>query len=553
MWIRNLVFGIGIAVGLVVLGRWLDPSPHVPDASRWASRVSWTEADRQVVARIDAQFEIAWREAELQVAQQAPSLILVRRLSLALTGTFPSLEELRVLERLPESERVDAWTDYLLADRRHSDYFAERIARSLVGVQDGPFLVFRRRRFVSWLGDQLHANRPYDSLVRDLLTDEGLWTDSPAVNFVSATLDQNADNQPDPIKLAARTTRAFLGLRIDCLQCHDDNLGTIDLGDPDGLRGGTQEDFHQLAAFFVNVRSSLRGIRDSAPDKEAAYRFQYLDADTQTDVPAVVPYRSDLLPATGTARDRLAQWITHPENKPFARAIVNRIWALLCGRPLIEPVDDLPLDGPFPPGLELLADDLVAHDFDLRRLIRVITRTRAFRNDSRGDFEILEEHERAWAAFPVTRLRPEQIAGAVVQSSSLDTINAQASVIERLTRFGDETEFVRRFGDLGEDEFNMTGGTIPQRLLLMNGKLVSERTRSNDLALNASAQIADLSSSDTNAVETAYLVVLTRRPTETELNHFTAKLAGLSKEARRQAIDDLFWVLVNGSEFFWNH
>ncbi|HRE99282.1 MAG TPA: DUF1553 domain-containing protein [Pirellulaceae bacterium] len=553
MLTRTFVFLTGVVGGVAALATWLYPRPHVPDSSLWLDRSAWTATDQQSVAAIDAEFARAWSDAGLQPADPADELVVVRRLSLALTGTVPSLEELRALEQLPADERIEAWTDYLLQDRRHADYFAERLARSLVGVQDGPFLVFRRRRFVHWLSEQLHENRPYDAIVRDLLTDEGLWTDSPAVNFVTATLDQNADNQPDPIKLAARTSRAFLGLRIDCLQCHDDNLGTIDLGDAAALRGGTQEDFHQLASFFGNVRSTLRGIRDEQPERMTDYQVKYLDAETETAVPRLVPYRQDLVSDDPIPRRALADWVTHPENQPFARAIVNRVWALMTGRPLTESVDDIELYGPFPAGLDALAADLVRRDYDLRHLIRTIARTRAFRTDSRAAFEITEEHERLWAVFPVTRLRPEQIAGGIIQASSLRTINGQAGVFARLTRFGQENEFVDRFGDLGEDEFNMTGGTIPQRLLLMNGELVGERTRSSDLILNASAQVALLAPDDRSAVETAYLITLTRRPTDEERAAFERRLEGTSGDERRRVVEDLIWVLVNGSEFFWNH
>lgn len=550
---RTVVFILGMVVGLALLIGFLYPRPHVPDPDRWAQRGAWSEADQARLDAIDQEFRAAWSEAEMEAAPVADSLTLARRLSLALTGTIPSLEEIRALEALPEADRIDAWTEYLLRDPRHADYFAERLARSLVGVEDGPFLVYRRRRFVHWLGEQLAANRPFDQVVEQLLSEEGLWTDSPAVNFVTVTLDQNNDNQPDPIKLAARTTRAFLGLRIDCLQCHDDNLGTINLGDAEDPHGGTQADFHQLAAFFGQVRSGLRGVRDLTGDNREDYMVQYLDAEAEEPVAPTVPFRSDLLEQTENPRRDLARWITHRENRPFARAQVNRIWALMCGKPLVEPIDDLPLHGPFPPGLELLASDFIEHDYDLQHLIRMITRSQAFRVDSRASFEITEAHEKAWAVFPMTRLRPEQIAGSVIQSSSLSTINSQASVVQRLTRFGQENDFVERFGDLGEDEFNMIGGTIPQRLLLMNGELVSERTRPNGLRLNASSQIAAFAADDSSAVEVAYLTVLTRRPSPNELRVFSERLQGKVGDERMNELEDLVWVLMNGSEFFWNH
>jgi hypothetical protein len=177
------------------------------------------------------------------------------------------------------------------------------------------------------------------------------------------------------------------------------------------------------------------------------------------------------MPEKGPPRSRLADWITAKENKTFARTLVKRFWTLLFNKPLITPVDDIPLEGPFPPGMELLAEDFIAHDFDLHRLIRVITSTRVFEASSLTDQPEAEAH---WAAFPVTRLRPEQMAGSVIQAASLGSIDSEAHVLFRIKRDIDVGNFVKRYGDKGEDDFDNAGGTIPQRLLLMNGNMVTD-------------------------------------------------------------------------------
>src|SRR5262249_28962175 len=159
----------------------------------------------------------------------------------------------------------------------------------------------------------------------------------------------------------------------------------------------------------------------------------------------------------------------------------------------------------------ILADDLVAHGFDLRRLIRVIAATEVFRRDSAAEHEITEGHERAWAAFPLTRLRPEQAVGAALQSASVATVNAEAHILVRSLRATQQNDFVQPYGDSGEDEFDGGGGTIPQRLLLMNGGLVREKIKEGPF--NASTRISWLAPDDARAVEAAYLAVLTRRPT----------------------------------------
>lgn len=493
------------------------------------------------LARVDAEFAEEWRRLRLTSAARADDLTLLRRLSLALTGTVPSVEEIRAAEARPAGDRIQWWLSHLFADARSTDYLAERIARVVVGVEDGPFIVYRRRRLVSWLREQIHANRPYDALVKDLLTATGICTSQPAVTFVTATVDQNNDDEgPDEVKLAARVSRASLGVRFDCGQCHHDKFGDR----------WKQQDFHQLAAFFAGTGMSPTGVRD---DPAKAYEFRYLGrADAET-VPPKVPFHAELLPADGPLRERLATSVTHSDNRPFARTLVNRAWALLFNRPLVKPIDSLPLDGPFPPGLETLADDLTARGFDFQRLLRLIAATRMFQLDSRGETASppAPGAESAWAVFPLTRLRPEQVAGNILQASNLRAIDADSHFVARLIRHLQQKDFVTRHGDLGRDEFDEFGGTIPQRLILMNGQLVHERTK-EDLVFNAATRIGVVTKNRRTAVEAAYLAILTRRPGPEELRHFTERLrSGTGKRADRMA--DLCWTLFNSTEFSWNH
>jgi hypothetical protein len=505
----------------------------------------------QVVAQVDREFRDYWAENDLQVAEPADELLIARRLSLALVGTVPSLEEIRAFESRPADQRLQWWLSYLLQDDRYPDYIAERLARAFVGVENGPFIIYRRTRFVSWLSDQLAANRPYDQIIHDLVTSEGLWTDSPAVNFFTVTVDQNGTKQPDPIRLAARTSRAFLGMRIDCLQCHDDQLGTINFVDDKGMRGGTQHDFHQLAAFFAETQMVGTGVRDQ---KNQSYKYKYLGAENEVVVEPVVPFQTDLLPASGTRRERLAHWLTAKDNRAFARAIINRTWGLMFGKPLVDPVDSIPLtSSDARPGMELLTDDFVEHGYDLRRLIRVIASTEVFQRDWRADFEVTPLHESRFAVFPLNRLRPEQVSNSVVQAVTLDTINSGSHVVQRISMFGQRTEFLKRFGDRGEDEFNDEAGTIPQRLVMMNGEMVTSTTEPNGLVLNAPSQISRLTSDDARAVETLFLVTLSRRPNERELDFFVKKLAGRKDQERDEAIQDMYWLYFNSTEFGWNH
>ncbi len=529
-------------------------------AAFWGSVRSWSERQpRPMVAldvnsvqatarRVDVAFQKSWDDAGLQHAEPAPKLIVARRIALGLTGTIPSVEEIRRFESWPEDARTVLWLRETLADRRSADFIAERLARAFVGVEDGPFLLYRRRRFVSWLSDELAANRPYDRIVNQLISGNGLWTDSPATNFVTVTIPPGEEDAgPDANKLASRVARAFLGIRLDCAECHDHPFESWE-----------QRDFQSLAAFFGQTQQTLRGIRDTA----GQYTVEDRETGETKTIDCDVPYRPDLLPQRGSQRSRLAAWVTHPENRAFSREAVNRAWAMLFGRPLVDPIDNLGIDGDVSPALDILATDFVAHGYDFRRLIEVIASTEVFQQDSRlpapaADSDVAadgptEAHETAWAVFPLTRLRPEQVVGALLQSASLSTIDSSSHIVVRLARAIGQNEFVKRYGDTGAEEFSEQSGTIPQRLLLMNGKIVHEKTK-DSLLTNAASRIAALAPDDETAVETAMLAVLTRRPDDVERARFVERLADTSGTSRRQRLGDIYWALLNSTEFAWSH
>ncbi len=522
---RCLLWSAGALLGLVAGVAVLALAAQAPGPRAAPPDATVAEA----AGRVDQIMQEAWQAAGLEALPPADSMLVARRLYLALCGTLPSLEEMRALEKRPPETRASDHLERLLGDRRFADYFAERLARAFVGTQDGPFLIYRRRRFVYWLSDQLAKSRPYDELVRELLTAEGLWTDQPATNYITA-------QERDPIRLAARTARAFLGLRIDCAQCHDHPFARW-----------KQRDFQGLAAYFAEVQPTVTGIADRGGE------FKVEDRETKEErvVPPAVPFDAGSLGDAARRREHLARWVTSRENPYFAQAIANRVWTLVFGQGLVEPVDDLEADPRVSGVLEVLADDFRAHGYDLRRLIRVIAATRAFGTDSAGAADVSPEQQNLFAAFPLTRLRSEQIAGSLIQISSLRTVDADSHVLVRFFRVLNSSEFVNRYGDAGEEELSVHTGTIPQRLVMMNGKTPRERTEAN--LVNAAGRIAALAPSDEARVRIAYLVCLSRVPTADEAAHFVERLRGLRAKPRGLAVEDMLWALVNATEFSWNH
>jgi Protein of unknown function (DUF1549)/Protein of unknown function (DUF1553) len=527
------------------------------------------------VQAVDRLFESAWKESGRAPATPADDLQVLRRLTLSLCGTIPSLEEIREFESSPSPDRLDQWTSRLLGDSRFADYFAERLARSFVGNEMGQFVIYRRDRFSDWLRQQLSKNAPYDETVRQMISGTGLWTDHPATNYITVAI---ANGELDENKLAGRTVRAFLGQRIDCAQCHDHPFAEW-----------KQAQFQGIAALFGQTQNSLVGIEDKS---QKTYTVEDRKTLKKHVVEPSVPFHPEWLPASGTRREQLAAWVTHPDNRRFERATANRIWGLLFGKPFHAPVDDLP-DPPAEADrdlLDLLGADFRAHHCDLRRMIRVIVASRAFRLDSAGDDADMAAEKpmtskrpadsrstaapaSAWnndgdktgdtgnpapadplgdlARFPVTRLRPEQLIGAMLQARSLRTIDQNSHLFVRATRFFQANDFVKEYGDLGENELDERSGTVSQALLRMNGKLAADAIKSDPL--NASARLSTFAGSDATCLEGCYLVALTRRPTPAESEHFLQQMAAAGPKGRSQVVEDIFWSLFNSPEFSWNH
>jgi hypothetical protein len=464
------------------------------------------------------------------VTPAAPELAVLRRLSLALHGTVPSLEEIREFEADRAADRLDRWTNRLLADPRYPDYMAERWARVFVGTDRGNPILFRRDRLVGWLSESLSAQVPMDRLVRDLIAGQGLWTDRPATNFVTAA---TVEGRIDCMKLAGRSVRAFLGQRMDCAQCHDHPFASWKQGQ-----------FEGVAAFFGTARLGLLGLRDDGGGLELQ--------DRKTLAPRRIrpafPFLAELAPKEGTARHRFAVWVTAPENRRFGRALANRLWGLLFGRPLVEPVDDIPDPPARPDRLDALAREFVGHGYDVKHLIRVITALPPFRAESLPHVGKIASE---WSSFPITRGRPEQLIGAIIQSSNLRTVDQSAAFLKRVIRLLREADFVRQFGDLGEAELSAGNGTIPQRFLLLNSRLVRELTAAN--LFTAGGRIAAGAVSAEELVELCYLISLTRRPTSQELAAILPQLRGIRGRERKERTEDILWALINTTEFSWNH
>ncbi len=483
-------------------------------------------ADRQeaaaLAARIDQLINARLEAEKVPPAPPADDAEFLRRVSLDLTGRIPSVAQVRAFlaDRSPDKRQrlVDAMLESG-AFLRHFTHVWRAVL--LPDTATDPNLT---AGLETWLRQQLQANTSYDRMVRDLL--------KPGV---VPTFAQAYENKPE--NLAAATARLFLGVKLECAQCHRHPFAQW-----------TREQFWGLAAFFApspgaRVRgqqpvagAGARSIRIPGTDKEVPAKF--LDGKE--------PVWSEAL----SPRSALADWVTAPSNPFFARAAVNRLWAHFHGTGLVDPVDDLDEQNPasHPELLDELARQFVAHRFDLKFLVRAVVLSQTYQRTSRLTHPGQEEVHR-FARMAVRGLTAEQLFDSLAVATGFEE---PAPARGRSAGGKVRATFLARFAHPGArpTEFHLS---ILQALALMNGTLTAEATdleRSTTLAAVLDAPFMD----NAGRIDTLYLAALGRKPRPEEAARLLRYVEGGGVDRRpARALADVFWVLLNSGEFILNH
>jgi hypothetical protein len=355
----------------------------------------------------------------------------------------------------------------------------------------------------------------------------------------------------------AELSRIFLGLQIQCAQCHDHPTDRW-----------SREQFHQLAAFFPRtfVRPQRKGdqrtflvtsrefppFRKPPNDRHIGQVEHYM---SDLDDPAaqgmmmepvffVSGQRLELGTTDKDRRDALANWMTSPSNQWFAKALVNRIWAELTGHSFYPNVDDLGPDRQpvYPETLEYLASSFVANGHDLKWLFRTITSTDVYHRKSRSR----DDPSAATFTVPLQqRLRADQLFNALVGFLALDQTQI-ARRLDQAGRRGPRMIFNAVFGYDPSEPRDEVNGSVPQALTLMNGRMI-ERLISRRGPLGGLSRLLREFPQDEALVKELYLRALTREPSRRELAAVSGHLR--TADNRAEAFEDLIWALINASEF----
>jgi hypothetical protein len=527
---------------------------------------------------INTELEAGWKANKVTPSNYADDYEFIRRASLDIIGRIATAPELRTYFKDPPDKRRSLLIERLLKHEDYARHWANLWSNWLL-TRSGPFgRGLYHDQMALWLEDQFAQNKHYDEIVKGLLTAKGSNKDNGAVNFILAHVGEGIRNTRENAKrieeegrfemvpLTSRLTRLFLGIQVQCAQCHAHPFsGNL-----------KQKQFWGINAFLGQVRREGNPTmmrRDRAPptltlvDDEAVntdplafyeerngkvrmQRAEFLPSGDKTDGPRLDPKLQGL-----DRRKALADFIIGHEM--FPKAIVNRLWGLFFGRGFVNPVDDFN-DNNLPSNPELLnelASRFKHYNYDLKKLIHWITNSNAYHLSyvaNKTNDKV--EQEPLFSRMIMKSMTPEQLFESLMVATRAEQADSAA------TKNALRKEWLRNLIlNFGDDEGNevIFNGTVVQALLMMNGKDINDAIARKDkgtvaLALKTNRTLGGV-------ITELYLTALNRPPRPMEMNLVINRMALRSAFAAKDRaapaakFEDLFWALLNSNEFILNH
>jgi hypothetical protein len=505
-----------------------------------APNVFGAPLDAPALARhIDEAIDACLRVEKVAPSPRCEDAEFVRRVYLDIVGHIPPAEKAAAFLDSREPNKRAQLIEDLLASNEYGKHQADIWqALLLQRTSDNRFISFDK--MTQWLEKAFNDNKPWDQMVRDILTAQGDMDDNGAVTYFLAHLT--------PDKLTDNATRVFLGVQLQCAQCHNHPFTKW-----------KQDEYWGMAAFFTKVRINgnprqiARQGGTLVVSENGKGRPLPLPISAKRVPPKFLQGEQPQLVSSDAYRPVLAKWMTSPQNPYFSRAMVNRLWAQFFGRGLVNPIDDMHEGNP-PSHPQLLADlsaQFTASGFDVKQFIRALCNSEAYQRTSKPNTSNRDAAPELFSRMAVKVLTPEQLYDSLVQVLGAPTPEnfrrrqgVAAAAAARLRNITPRMVFVAFFK--GEDNAEPTEyqAGIPQVLRLMNSPQLNNTTML--------APLLKSGKTPEQIIEYLYLATLSRRPTAPEMQR-TLALVHKHADEPRQAYGDILWVLLNSSEFTLNH
>ena len=476
----------------------------------------------------------------------------IRRVTLDIAGRLPTDAETRTFFANQDSDRREQVIESLLRSPEYADFFANKWTAMLKNRRDDASDMTSNFAFYAWVRDSLLANKPYDQLVRELLAATGTVIANPPVAWYKRV--------KEPKQQLEDVAQLFLGVRMQCAQCHHHPF-----------ERWSQDDYYGFAAFFMQVGrkpSATRG-EDLIFHKRGVAVATNIKSGAALKPAALGDAISEIAPDEDP-RLKLADWMSNPQNPFFAKAVVNRYWKHFMRRGLIEPEDDIRDTNP-PTNPELLAaleKRFVESGFDLKELVRIITRSNAYQLSSvPNEYNVADEQN--YSRYYPRRLQAEVLLDAIddLTGARTDFPNLPSgtrAIALPDNSYNNASPFLKVFGRPENESVceceRIQSSSLAQSLHLMNAgdikaKLATGGGRADRLARSESP-VED-------RIRELYEAAFSREPRDVEMKVAMDYLSELQVDAAGNPINpqasavnsfqDLIWALINTKEFLFNH
>ena len=479
--------------------------------------------------------------------------IFLRRVTIDLTGALPSVEDYRAFMADAAKDRRTALIDKLIASDGFTDLWtnlwAEMLRLKGGGYAPAATDTKAAEAYFDWIHEQMAKNRPLNEFVTDQVTGTGSNLSNGPANLYTMLVH---DVKFTPKSFASDFSQLFTGVRIQCAECHNHPFDRW-----------TQDDYYGWVSFFTGLQRKLGSeprefyIYDNPSAPPAKHIVD------ERPMPATVLGGEAPVPKGGDPRKALAAWLTSPKNSLFTHNLANRIWAHFMGRGLVEPLDDMRISNPptNKPLLDLLAARLASNGFNLRALARDICTSRVYQLSAKPNATNASD-DRQFSRSQLRRMRADVLLDAIVKATDgergFSAFPKGIKAIQFYPRSGGDTG-----GPFVGDSFLETFGRAP-RATVCACDTKMEPTLSQTLHFIA----GDTISGQINAgkvvpksitanrppeviIEDLYLRALSRKPDAQELKDLLELVGSNTRD--KKVYEDVFWGLLNSTEFIFNH
>ena len=495
----------------------------------------YEDSPKPQVNYIDELVNLKLKKLRIDPSGRASDEAFLRRAFVDLVGQVPTEEEYNSYMSSTEPDKRDKLINELLSRKEFTEVWVSKWAEWLMMRSSNQTSPKSITLYYTWLSEQIAENVPLDKMVRGILGASGGTFKNPSTNFYQI--------EPDVLKVSENVAQIFMGMRVQCAQCHNHPFDRW-----------TMDDYYSFAAFFKQVG------RKQGEDYRETIVFNAGGGEVNHPVGGRVmpPVFLGGGPADVAGKDRrevLADWLASPKNPYFAQNFVNRIWHHFFGIGIVEPVDDVRVSNPASndPLLVELAKRFTESNYDFKALVRDICRTEAYQRSTEKNASNATD-ERNFASQTLRRIKAESMLDIISQVTSTRDKFPKLPLGSRAVQIADgatSTYFLTTFGRATREtacscEVKMEP-TLSQALHLLNGDTSNQKIQQGGVI----AALQKENQSPEQIIEKLYIRCLSRKPQPEEL----AALKPLFAEGNdvKRSLDDIFWALLNSREFLFNH